>query len=67
MSGRIETYNQQKDKTNKWSKNETFEVRKAGVDIGEDFFYAPSRKLTGSYKNSQSYKGGTGVIGIVTD
>ena len=36
MSSRIETYNSQKEPTSKWSRNESFAVRDAGVDIGAD-------------------------------
>lgn len=36
MSGRIEMYDTQKEITSKWSKNESFNVRPAGVDIGKD-------------------------------
>lgn len=36
MSGRIEAYDTKKEPTSKWSKNRSFKVRKAGVDIGED-------------------------------
>lgn len=36
MSGRIEMYETEKEITSKWSKNEQFKVRAAGVDIGED-------------------------------
>ena len=35
MSSRIESV-MSKDNTSKWSKNESFDIRKAGVDIGED-------------------------------
>ena len=36
MAGRIEIYDDKKEPTSKWSRNESFAVRKAGVDIGED-------------------------------
>ena len=36
MSGRIETYDSRKEQTSKWSQNEAFNVREAGVDIGKD-------------------------------
>jgi hypothetical protein len=36
MSGRIEMYDSEKEETSKWSKNEAFKVRSAGVDIGND-------------------------------
>ena len=36
MSGRIETYDSEKDETSKWSKNEVFKIRSAGVDIEKD-------------------------------
>lgn len=36
MSGRIEMYDNQKEPTSKWSRNESFAVRDAGVDIGAD-------------------------------
>lgn len=36
MSGRIEAYDTKKEPTSKWSKNKSFKVRPAGVDIGED-------------------------------
>ena len=35
MSGRIETYDSRKEPTSKWSQNEAFSVREAGVDIGK--------------------------------
>lgn len=35
MSGRIETYDSRKEQTSKWSQNEAFSVREAGVDIGK--------------------------------
>lgn len=35
MSGRIEVFNTQKEPTSKWSQNEAFQVREAGVDIGK--------------------------------
>ena len=37
MSGRIETYDSEKDETSKWSKNEVFKIRSAGVDIEKDY------------------------------
>ena len=42
MSGRIEMYDNQKEATSKWSRNESFAVRDAGVDIGEDLSSGPS-------------------------
>ena len=36
MSGRIEMYDNQKEPTSKWSRNESFAVKDAGVDIGAD-------------------------------
>ena len=36
MSGRIETFDSRKEPTSKWSKNESFAIKKSGVDIGED-------------------------------
>ena len=36
MSGRIEMYDSEKEETSKWSKNEAFKIRSAGVDIGND-------------------------------
>ena len=36
MSGRIEMYDNIKEPTSKWSRNESFAVRAAGVDIGQD-------------------------------
>ena len=36
MSGRIETYDSRKDDSSRWSKNESFAIKEAGVDIGED-------------------------------
>lgn len=37
MSGRIETINSHKEESaNKYSKNETFSIKRSGVDIGED-------------------------------
>jgi len=36
MSGRIEVYDSKKEQTSKWSQNESFSVREAGVDIGKD-------------------------------
>lgn len=36
MSGRIETTDSRKDKTSKWSKNESFGIKESGVDIGKD-------------------------------
>ena len=36
MSGRIEIYDSRKEPTSKWSQNEAFSVREAGVDIGKD-------------------------------
>ena len=36
MSGRIEIYDSRKEQTSKWSQNEAFSVREAGVDIGKD-------------------------------
>ena len=42
MSGRIEMYDNQKEATSKWSRNESFAVRDAGVDIGEDPSSGPS-------------------------
>lgn len=36
MSGRIEIASSYSEKDNKWSKNMSVGVRKAGVDIGED-------------------------------
>lgn len=35
MSGRIETFDSRKEQTSKWSQNEAFSVREAGVDIGK--------------------------------
>lgn len=37
MSGRIETYDSEKDGASKWSKNEAFKIRSAGVDIEKDY------------------------------
>lgn len=37
MSGRIEMYDSEKEETSKWSKNEAFKVRSAGVDIEKDY------------------------------
>lgn len=42
MSGRIEMYDNQKETTSKWSRNESFAVRDAGVDIGEDLSSGPA-------------------------
>lgn len=36
MSGRIETIDSRKDRTSKYSKNESFGIKDSGVDIGED-------------------------------
>lgn len=37
MSGRIETIGSHREEsTNKYSKNETFGIKRSGVDIGED-------------------------------
>ena len=36
MSGRIEIYDSKKEQISKWSKNKSFKVREAGVDIGKD-------------------------------
>lgn len=36
MSGRIEIYNSTKEPTSKWSKNEAFSIKDAGVDIEKD-------------------------------
>ena len=36
MSGRIEIYNKQKEETSKWSRNSSFDVKEAGVDIEKD-------------------------------
>ena len=36
MSGRIEMYDNVKEPTSKWSRNESFAVKDAGVDIGAD-------------------------------
>ena len=36
MSGRIEIYDSRKEQTSKWSQNEAFSVREAGVDIGKN-------------------------------
>lgn len=36
MSGRIETTDSRKDKTSKWSQNESFGIKESGVDIGKD-------------------------------
>ena len=36
MSGRIETYDSKKEHT-KWSKNNSFKIREAGVDIQKDY------------------------------
>ena len=36
MSGRIEIYNDRKEHTSKWSRNERFTLKESGVDIGKD-------------------------------
>lgn len=36
MSNRIEVYDSEKNQTSKYSKNKSFKVRSAGVDIGKD-------------------------------
>lgn len=36
MAGRIEIYDDRKEPTSKWSRNERFTIKESGVDIGKD-------------------------------
>lgn len=36
MSGRIEIYDDRREHTSKWSRNERFSLKESGVDIGKD-------------------------------
>jgi len=36
MSGRIEIYNDRREHTSKWSRNERFSLKESGVDIGKN-------------------------------
>lgn len=52
MSGRIEMYDSEKEETSKWSKNEAFKVRSAGVDIEKD--YQGGGGGTNDYRNLEN-------------
>lgn len=63
MSGRIETFNVIKEETSKWSKNSSFSIKKAGVDIGEDLNITPGTSSTAAPMTRAGLikNGGTGV------
>ena len=62
MSGRIEIYDSRKEQTSKWSQNEAFSVREAGVDIGKNIAQGGS-----DVSVDQVVTSGREVAGITVD